>query len=173
MKNSIRIDAGRDQFVVQFARHRENQAVLDYRILGVAWELAKVAAPRLGDAFLPLVVGQLGWCGACSVCIGPNQVVQESARVNLAECFFRGIVGELLDLPRDLWFRIQRLPRGDLSLRDFVEIIEVQPTAPRRLVSEDDPVLHTLSSRRSRKRSSLRSMRSMALGSILSFVETA
>ena len=45
------------------------------------------------------VIGQLRRRGATAVLVDKDQVVQESARVNLAKHFFRGLIGELPERP--------------------------------------------------------------------------
>jgi hypothetical protein len=96
MEHAVRIDAERNELVVQLARHREYQAVLNDGVLRRSGKLPEAVTPRFGDPLLSLVVGQLGRCGACSVRVDANEIVQKSACVNLAERLLAGIICKLL-----------------------------------------------------------------------------
>ena len=60
LQHAVRIDAGGNELVVQFARHGEDEAMLNDGILRGSGKFAEVVTPRFGDAFLSfLVVRQL------------------------------------------------------------------------------------------------------------------
>ena len=118
------------------------------------------------------VVGQLRRRGAAAVLVDQDQMVQESARVNLAERFLRGVVGELPERPGSFRTVVVLLARRDFPAGSFVEIFEIEAAAPGRLARENHSRLHR-SSKFSRTRSSLASMRKRICGSILSLSDTA
>jgi hypothetical protein len=45
MEDPVRIDAGGNELVVQFAGHREDQAVLNHRVLRRSGKFSEVATP--------------------------------------------------------------------------------------------------------------------------------
>ena len=110
--------------------------------------------------------------GAAAVLVDQNQMVQESARVNLAERFLRGVVGELPERPGSFRAVVVLLARRNFPAGSFVEIFEIEAAAPRRLARENHSRLHRVS-KFSRTWSSLASMRRRICGSILSLIDTA
>ena len=93
-----------------------------------------------------------------AVLVDQDEMVQESARVNLAERFLRGVVGELPERPGSFRAVVVLLARRDFPAGSFVQIFEIEAAAPRRLARENHSRLHR-SSKFSRTRSSLASMR--------------
>ncbi len=98
--------------------------------------------------------------------------MQESARVNLAERFLRGIVGKLPERPGSLLAVVVLLARGYFPAGSFVKIFEIEAAAPRRLARKNHSRLHRVS-KFSRTWSSLASRRRRICGSILSLIDTA
>ena len=87
LQYAVGIDSGFDELVVQLARHRENQAMLNDRILRGCRIFPDVLEPRLGDSSLAFLVGHLRRRCAAAVLVDQDQMVQESSRVNLPKRF--------------------------------------------------------------------------------------
>ena len=83
-------------------------------------------------------------------------MVQEASGMDLAESFLRGVVSKLLEPSAgDRIFQIIAMPERNFSLGSLVEILEIEAAPPRGFEREDDAVLHAVSSKCSRTRSSL------------------
>ena len=82
--------------------------------------------PGFGNAPFAFVVAQLRRCGAGAVLVKENQIVKEAAGVNLAEGFFRGVVGKLLKRSSVgfFWAVVMLLTRRDFPVGSLVEILE-------------------------------------------------
>ena len=135
--------------------------MLNDRIFRGGGEFPDVLKPSFGNAPFAFVVAQLRWRGAGAVLVEENQAVKETAWVNLAECFFRGVVGKLLKQSSVGFFRavVMLLTCPDFPIGSLVEIFEIKPASPCCLAGEDHCRLHRMSSKYSRTRSSLVSMR--------------
>jgi hypothetical protein len=89
LQHAVGIDSGFNELVVQLARHRENEAMLNDGILrgGRKFRMCPNHASEI--ARLAFVVGKLRRRGAAAVLVDQDQLMQESARVNLTERFLR------------------------------------------------------------------------------------
>jgi hypothetical protein len=105
--------------------------MLNDGILRGGLKFPDVLEPRLRNAPLAFVVGQLRRRGAAAVRVDEDQVVQESARVNLAERFLRGVIGELPERPGSFQAVVMLLARRHFPAGSLVQIFEVEPAAPR------------------------------------------
>ena len=173
LQHAVGIDSGFDQLVVQLARHREDEPMLNDGILRGGRKFPDVLEPRLGNAPLAFVVGQLRRRGAAAVLVEQDQMVQESARVNLAERFLRGVIGELLERAVVLFGPSSCCWRGE-TFRLEVSSRYSRSRRLRHVVLRAKIIPAFIgSSKFSRTRSSLASMRRRICGSILSLIDTA
>ena len=99
---------------------------------------------------LPVGVGELGRSGSSSVWIREDEVMEESAGVDLPERLLRSVVGKLLEpLARVGGFDglAVALAGRMFPVGVLVEVFEIESRTPRRLERKDHSVLHAKSSR--------------------------
>ena len=140
-------DPGLHEGVVLLGRHRKDEAMCDDGALGLRAKSIQMEAPRLGDPPLSFLIGKLAGRGAAAIGIATNRVVQKSPGVNLADRFLGGVVHKSLQLLAHFFVELLGSAERGFSSGCLIEIFQIEPSSGRRLVLEDEAVLHESSSR--------------------------
>ncbi len=143
----IGADAGLHESIVLLGRHRKDEAMSDDWALGLRAKPIQMEAPRLGDPTLPFFIGKLARRGAAAIGIASNRVVQKSSGVNLADRFLGGVVHKTLQLLSHFFIQLLGGSKSGFSSGCLIEIFQIEPSSGRRLVREDETVLHESSSK--------------------------
>ena len=143
----IRTDTGLYESIVLLSRHRKNEPMSYDRLLRLRAKTIQMMSPNLGDSSLPFLIGKFAGCDACPIGIPANRVMQKAPDMNLTERFLGGVIHKSLQLLSDFFIQLLGGTEGSFSSGCLIEVFQIEPSSGRRLVREDETVLHESSSR--------------------------